>query len=95
MSTKEDYQKKIEAQLHEWKTDIEQLKAKADAANSSVNKELYEQVDELKAKRDKLSSEIDQLKQSSGDAWHDMKSGVELARESLSIAIKSASERFD
>lgn len=94
MSTKEAYQQKVEAQLNEWKADIDKLKAKADQANASAKAEIYEQIDQLKAKRDQVSGKADELRHASDDAWGDVKTGLELAKESLSEAMKSATERF-
>ncbi|OOV88367.1 coiled coil domain-containing protein [Oceanospirillum linum] len=94
MSKKEAYQQKVEAQLDEWKADIDKLKSKADQANASAQVEYYEQIEQLKTKQEAVSSKFEELRNSSDDAWSDVKSGLELAKESLSEAMDSASKRF-
>ena len=94
MSTKEAYQQKVEAQLSEWKADIDKLKARADQANASAKAEFYEQIDQLKAKRDAVVEKSDELRSSSDEAWDDVKSGLELAKASLAESIQSARDRF-
>jgi len=94
MSKKEAYQQKIEAQLNEWKADIDKLKSRADQANASAQVGLYEQIDELKAKREAVAKKFEELRNASDEAWEDVKSGLDLAKESLSEAMSSASDRF-
>jgi chromosome segregation ATPase len=49
MSTSDRLEAKIEAQLREWATELEKLKARADRTVAEARKEYYEHVDELRA----------------------------------------------
>ena len=94
MSLKDAYLQKIEAQLAEWKSEIDKMKAKADKADAEAKLEYYEQIEELRTKQQAAQEKFTQLKDAGEDAWEDLKAGVELAGVSLAEAIKSASSRF-
>ncbi|MCA1784543.1 MAG: coiled coil domain-containing protein [Desulfotignum sp.] len=94
MSKKEAYEKKLEAQLQEWKTDIDKMKAKADKADAEAKLEYYKQIEDLRTKQEAAQKKLTELKASGGDAWEDLKSGIELAWTSLGESIKSARSRF-
>ncbi len=94
MSMKEAYQQKIEAQLDEWKAEIEKMKAQARNADAEAQLEYYKQIEELRMKQETAREKLGELKQAGEDAWEDMKSGIELAWGSLGEAMKSARSRF-
>lgn len=94
MSTKEAYQKKIQAQLDEWSAEINKLKAKADKAEADAQLEYYKVIEELRFKQEAANSKFEELKETSGDAWEDIKAGMDSAWDSLGDALKSAASRF-
>lgn len=94
MSMKDAYLQKIDAQMEEWKTEIDKMKAKADKADADAKLKYYEQIEELRTKQQAAQEKLRELRNSSEDAWEDLKAGFELARVSLGEAIKSASSRF-
>ena len=94
MSTKEAYEKKLEAQLREWKNDIDKMKAKADKADAEAKLEYYKQIEELRTKQEAAQKKLTELKSAGGDAWEDLKTGIDLAWKSLGEAVKSARSRF-
>ncbi len=94
MGMKDAYQQKIEAQLDEWKADINKMKAKADKANADVQLKYYKQIEDLQSKHESAQEKLKELKKSGKDAWEDLKVGVDLAWESLGEAVNSANSRF-
>ncbi len=94
MSMKDAYLQKIDAQMEEWKTEIDKMKAKADKADADAKLKYYEQIEELRTKQQAAQEKLRELRNSSEDAWEDLKAGFELARVSLGEAIKSAGSRF-
>jgi len=94
MDMREAYQRKIEAQLEEWKAEIKRMKAKADKADADVQVEYYKQIEDLQSKQKVAQKKLKGLKEAGEGAWEDLKSGVELAWESLGEAVKSANSRF-
>jgi dGTP triphosphohydrolase len=94
MSKKEAYEKKIEAQLKEWKTDIDKMKAKAEKADAEAKLEYYKQIEELRTRQEAAQKKLTELKGTGEEAWEDLKVGIELAWTSLGEAVKSARSRF-
>ena len=56
--------------------------------------EYQKQIEALKTNRDEIEKKISEISRSSDYAWEDLKAGVDLAREAMSEAIKSATTRF-
>ena len=94
MSAKEAYEKKLQAQIDEWQADIAKLEAKAGKASADTQIEYHRRVDELKKKKQAAQEKLDDVRQSSEDAWEDLKSGADMAVKSLGQAVKSAAARF-
>lgn len=94
MADKEIYEKKLQAQLDEWKAEMEKLQAKARGASADAQAEYDEQVKKLRAHRDEMAQQMKKLNDASGDAWEDVRKGVDSAWDSMSEAMKSAWNRF-
>jgi len=94
MGMKEAYQQKLEAQLDEWKADINKMKAKADKADADTQLAYYKQIEELRSKQESAQEKLKALKEAGDDAWEDLKAGMDSAWDSLGNALKSATSRF-
>ena len=94
MSVKEEYQKKLQAQLDEWGPEIDKLKAVADKAKTGLQGEYYKEIEDLRSQQQAAQKKLHELKEVSGDAWGDLKEGIEGAWDSLSKGVKSAASRF-
>jgi len=91
MSTKVEYEKKLQAQLDEFSAEIDRLKARADKAEEPWHRQ---QIEALQEKHKLAKEKLGELKESSDDAWEDMKEGISSAWDSVSVALKSAAKRF-
>ena len=98
MSTKEDFVRKMHTKLDQWNAEIDALSEKAnqagDQAEREARAEYQKQLETLRSKRDHARSKLNELESASEGAWHDLKAGVELAWESVSEAVRSATARF-
>lgn len=94
MSTKDDFVRKMHAKLDQWNAEIDTLTAKSDAAEAGARAEFYRQLEALRGKRDHARSTLGELESAGEGAWQDLKAGVELAWESVSEALRSATARF-
>ena len=94
MNLKEDYHQKLQAQLGEWKTELDKLKVKADKTEASVKLEYYKQIDSLREKQEVAKQKLAGLKHASENSWEDLKTGVDGAWKELGEALKSISSRF-
>ena len=93
-TTRDAYVQKIKAKLDEWNAEIDRLEAQARQKEADAQTSLQEQIDQVKAKRRAAEEKLDDVRQAGGDAWEDLKSGVELAAEAVGDALRSARSRF-
>jgi ABC-type uncharacterized transport system auxiliary subunit len=88
------YIKKIKAKLDEWNADIDRLEAKARQADADAKMRYKGRIESLKEGRRKAVDRFERMRQASGDAWKDMRAGLDHAVDSLGEALRSAKSRF-
>lgn len=91
---KEAYEKKIEAELDEFGSRIEELKARAQDAGTETEKEVNNAIEELRSKKKTIRNNLEQLKDQSAEAWKEMKEGVDAALEDLERSYERALARL-
>lgn len=94
MTTKAEYEKKLQTQLDEFSTEIDKLKSRADKTEADAEPWHHKQIEVLQEKHKLAKKKLGELRESSDDAWEDLKDGLSSAWDSVSIAIKSAKKRF-
>lgn len=94
MKSKEEYIHSMQAKLEDWNADIDTLTAKAGEVSADLKIEYAEQIATLKAKQAAARQKIDELQKSGGNAWRDLKSGIDMAWSAIGEAIDSAKSRF-
>lgn len=94
MEDKDLYREKFEAKLRELKAQIEVLEARADQLKAESKLELKQQIQSLRQQRDAIGKKLEQLQQSSGEAWKDLKTGLESAATELKGALGKAMDQF-
>ena len=94
MSLKETYQKELQEQLDVWGKDIDKLKVVAEKAKTGLQGEYYKEIEELRCKQLDAQKKLHELKSASGEAWEDLKTGIEGAWTSLGDGLKLAASRF-
>jgi len=91
MDKKIIYQEKIKAQLKKANAKIYQLKAKAERVNLEDGIDCYKQLEKLKAMRDLLRLELQELKEIEEDPGGDLEKRIQNSmndlKETLDIAI--------
>ena len=85
---------KLKDKIDKWNAEIDRLNAKAEQVGAEAKMEYLQQVEEIKKHRDDALQKMEQLQEAGEGAWEDMKSGVEMAVDSMVQAAKSARERF-
>ena len=89
MQSREIYEKKIQARLHELRAKIDKLREEAERAEANLELEYYTRVDELHLKLETANQKFQALKQASDEQWHEFKSEFELIWDSMRELIKS------
>ena len=94
MSDKEAYQKMIEAQIDEWKAEMDKFRARAEKYEAEGRIEAESRLEELKARREAAEAKLAELKQTGDAAWNDLKRGLDRAVQDLGDAMKNAASKF-
>jgi len=94
MNDKELYQQKKQAQLDEWQSEVDLLKARASGARADAQLKMNKKINSLEIKIQEGKAKLSQLAKSSDDAWDSIKDGVETAWDSLKHAFSDATSKF-
>ena len=88
------FREQTETRLTEYKKDIDQLQAKAENLGGDAKAKAEQQLTALHQKRDEVSEKLKELSSSSGNAWKELKSGIDASMEDLGNAYKKAAAEF-
>ncbi|WP_204103464.1 MULTISPECIES: hypothetical protein [Spirulina sp. CCY15215] len=91
---KEAYKAKVKAEVDKINAQIDELNAKANQAKADAVLEYYSQMEELEAKKNAVNIKLQEMQQSSEDAWQELQVGFEKAWNELTTAFERASSRF-
>jgi len=94
MSEKELYQQKKQAQLDEWKAEVDKLKAKASGASADTQMKMNKQIEALEGKIEEGKTKLAEIADASEDAWESIKDGVDTAWDSMKSALYDAVDKF-
>jgi peptidoglycan hydrolase CwlO-like protein len=92
---REQYQDKIEAKLRQLDNEIAALNVKMRKQGKWAGKQLDQQMAELEQKREAAGQQFQKLKNSSQDAWQDMRVGIDAAVKDLQAAYTRIAARFN
>jgi hypothetical protein len=90
MENRKEYIEKMAAKLKGLDSEIHELEAIADIALAEVSAEYRQQIEELFLKKEAVQHKLSKIRNVSGNAWEDMKAGVELSWEVFHDSVKSA-----
>ena len=88
------FQEQTEIRLAEYKKEVDQLQAKAEKLEGDAKAKAEQQLTALRQKRDEVSEKLKDLSSSSGNAWEQLKLGIDAAMEDLGNAYKKAAAEF-
>jgi len=95
MDTRDAFVAKLQAQLDEWNADLDKLEARARKAQADQTITDNEHVTALRQHRDDAQQRLAQMQQATGDAWEDMRQGMEEAWAHIAKAFTNARARLD
>lgn len=94
MSDKDTYERKMLAQLAEWRAEIDSWTAKADQAGADAKLEFNRRMDDLQAKQAAAWAKLRDLRGAGDAAWEELKAGVDRAFHEMRESQKAAAEKF-
>lgn len=94
MDDKDAFRQKLQAQLDQWKAEIDKLEAKASAASADARLKYQEELKELRARQEDAREKMEEFRKSSGEAWKDLADGMKSAWDDFGSAVRRAADRF-
>lgn len=70
---KKAYQELLEAQLKEWRAELDKLHAQAEKKKAETKIDFRERIDELETKIEEMESKLEVLKETGEETWHNVK----------------------
>jgi hypothetical protein len=85
---------KLEGQLKEWAAGIDALKGRADRGRADLKMKYYGEIEELRKKQESAQMKLGEIKESSAEAWNEIKVGVEKSLKDVKGAVDRAASKF-
>ena len=92
--TKEEFQKKLEAQLKQSDAEIARLREKGSELKDEAKANWERKMANLETKRDAARAKLAEIGASSAEAWKDVQKGAQSAWDELDQAFRDASQEF-
>jgi cell division septum initiation protein DivIVA len=88
------FHEQMKTKLADYNDDIEQLQAKVEELGGDAKAKAEQQMTALRQKRDEASKKLQELSSSGGNAWEQLKSGIDAVMEDLGTAYKKVAAEF-
>jgi ElaB/YqjD/DUF883 family membrane-anchored ribosome-binding protein len=88
------FRQQTETKLNEYEKDIDQLQSKAEKLRGDAKVKAEQQLTALRQKRDAVLKKLKELSSSSGNAWDQIKSGIDATMKDLEDTYKKAAAEF-
>jgi ElaB/YqjD/DUF883 family membrane-anchored ribosome-binding protein len=92
--TIEAYQQKARAQLKEMKARMQVFEARAENASADLKIKYQDNLVNWKVRFGDIENRINKLSESSGEAWKDVRTGIDNALGELQSAIQKGTDQF-
>jgi hypothetical protein len=92
---KKAFEQKMEARLEKWEAQVQIMRARAKEAGAETKAEIAKELDELEERSDAARNKLRDVRKSSGQAWEDLKGGIEDSWRAFERALAAAGSRFD
>jgi hypothetical protein len=94
MNDKELYRQKYQAQLDEWRADLDKLRARAAGARADAQIEMNKHVKELEHKLHEAHTRLSELTAAGEEAWDATRKNMETTWEALKAGVSAAAAKF-
>lgn len=94
MSERDDYIKKMNAQLDTWNAEMAKWQEKAQQAQAEQRAEYEKQLEAFRQRRDEGMEQLRKVQAASGDAWMELMKGADDAWNRMREAYEKAGQRF-
>ena len=89
------YRQKIDAQMKEMKAKMVMLESEAEKSSADMRIKYQTKVDELKPRFKEIEEKVNQLSDSSQEAWDEVRAGIDKSMSELRMALANATKHFN
>lgn len=93
-TTIDAYKQKIKAEIKDMKAKMHIFEAGVEKANADMRIKYQKNLNEWKSRIEDIDVKLNELSDSTGDAWEDMRAGIDKAVNELGDAMENAKEQF-
>ena len=94
MGRKEEYMEKLNSQLRSWGARIDEFTERAEFEALEHKTKLKREIADFRIKRLDAQLKLQQLKETTGDAWEKLEAGLDRAWEDMKASVHRISEKF-
>jgi uncharacterized coiled-coil DUF342 family protein len=94
MRTREEYIQELKNKLDELNAKIDELQVQGKLAQMQSRQEYEQQIHRFATKRDEILSQLNKVRDSSDEAWEDLRKGIDQAWTQLKDAFHQARSHF-
>ncbi|MBE0669222.1 MAG: coiled coil domain-containing protein [Anaerolineales bacterium] len=92
--TMEAYQQKARAQIKEMKARMQMFEARVENATADLKIKYQNNLIDWKARFEDIENKMKKISESSGEAWEDIRTGIDNALGELQSAIQKGTDQF-
>ena len=89
------YKQKIKAEIKEMKAKMDIFEAGVEKASADMRIKYQKNLNEWKSRFENIEMKLNELSNSTGDVWEDLRSGIDTAVIELGDAIENAKAQFN
>jgi len=94
-SKKTAFKVKLEAEVLEWKTKMDEMKVQMELGSMEARQKLEPEWNKLEVQYDKVVAELEKLDEATEYAWEEIKSGLSDSLATLKKSLNNAKEFFE
>lgn len=95
MPERKEFAQRVRQQLEDWDYQLDRLSARLVDLSHEWRQQARQRLITIRNRRDQLETELTELENHSGDAWQDIKAGIELAWDGLKTGLLAARSEFE
>ena len=94
MDDRKRYIDQLDAQVQQWRAELERLEAEANKAQADARVEYEQRIRQLSGKPAEAESKVNHMREAQSDAWQSLKDGMEQAVDDLKTAFSQARDKM-
>lgn len=91
---RKEFIENLTTKLKEWDAELDKLEIKAEKAKVDAKADYQREIEKLREQRQEAKAKLEQVKEASGAAWSELKTGTEEAFGTFKKSVQDALSKF-